>query len=515
MPLTPDDITISAMGGKRAQPEPFVLVVFGASGDLAHRKLIPALFGLDCEGLLPENACILGFARSDYDDDAFRDSLRGAVSCDCQGEALDEEQWQRFARRMHYHRGSYDDADSFASLAERIEQLASEGNIPANCLFYLATPPETFVPIVEQLDAAGLARRGQAEQPWSRAVVEKPFGTDLDSARELNRRIRSAFAEEQIYRIDHYLGKETVQNLMVLRFANSVFEPIWHQKYVDHVQITVAETVGAEGRGGYYDRAGALRDMVQNHIMHLLCLVAMEPPVALEADAIRSEKVKVLQALREITPECAANTIVRGQYVAGAVDGEPVAGYRELEDVPATSRTETFVAFKAHVDNWRWSGVPFFLRTGKRLARRLTEISIHFRQVPPVLFNTPPNGPLAPNVLVVRVQPDEGISMAFQVKVPGMAMRIDRLTMDFGYAASFGGSPPEAYQRLLLDAALGDPTLFTRGDEVEAAWRYVCPILEGCGRQAPERLHSYPAGSWGPKAAADLIAASGNRWLAE
>jgi glucose-6-phosphate 1-dehydrogenase len=512
MPLTLEDITFSAAEARALTPAPFALVVFGASGDLAHRKLIPSFFGLDCAGLLPEKAWVIGFARSEMTDEAFRASVRESACLRCGGAELDEAGWRRFSARLHYHRGGYDDAASFRLLRERIEQMTAAAGVPANCLFYLATPPGTFVPIVRQLKAAGLAREGQPARPWSRIVIEKPFGTDADSARALNVEIRAAFREGQIFRIDHYLGKETVQNLMVLRFANSIFEPIWHQKYVDHVQITVSETLGAEGRGGYYDQAGAIRDIVQNHMMHLLCLVAMEPPVSLGADAIRSEKVKVLQALRPISPECAANGVVRAQYVAGSIDGERVPGYRELPDVADGSLTETYAAFKAFVDNWRWSGVPFYLRTGKRLPERRTEISIHFRPVPQVLFNIPPTGPLAPNVLVVRVQPNEGISLDFQVKAPGAAMRIQRLKMDFNYAESFGSAPPEAYQRLLLDAALGDATLFTRDDEVESAWRFVSPILEGCAMQPPGRLAPYEAGTWGPKEADALIAADGNRW---
>jgi glucose-6-phosphate 1-dehydrogenase len=512
MPLRLEDITFSAGESRRTPPEPFVLVVFGASGDLAHRKLIPSFFGLECEGLLPEHARVIGFARSDKSDEHFRAGLRQAARLRCGDKELDEASWQRFASRLHYHRGSYDRVEDFRSLRRRVEEMASQASAPANRLFYLATPPEAFVPIVRCLKEAHLAGGQGGASPWSRIVIEKPFGRDLASAAALNEEVRAAFAEEQIFRIDHYLGKETVQNLLVLRFANSIFEPIWHQKYVDHVQITVSETLGVEGRGGYYDRAGAIRDIVQSHMMHLLCLVAMEPPVSLDADAIRDEKVKVLRALRPMSPQCAAGGVVRGQYAAGEVEGRQVPAYRELPDVAGDSTTETYVAFKAFVDNWRWSGVPFFLRTGKRLAARRTEVSIHFKSVPRVLFSAPPMGPLAPNVLAIRVQPDEGISMEFQVKVPGAAMRIQPLKMDFGYAGAFGSAPPEAYQRLLLDAALGDATLFTRNDEVEAAWRFITPILEGCATQSPDCLATYPAGSWGPKEADDLIAAEGNRW---
>jgi len=511
MGLTLEDITFSAAEDRRVPGEPFILVVFGATGDLTRRKLIPSVFALDCQGLLPDGSRVIGYARSPGDDDRFRASLHDAIAGTCSGEPMDEATWRRFASRLSYHRGGYDDAEGFASLARRIEAISAETPGVGHCLFYLATPPEAFVPIVRGLSGAGLAR-GRQEGVWSRVIVEKPFGRDRASARALNDELHAAFDEEQIFRIDHYLGKETVQNLMVLRFANSIFEPIWHREYVDHVQMTVAETLGAERREGYYDGAGALRDMVQNHMMHLLCLVAMEPPASLSPEAIRNEKVKVLEALRAIPPRCAANGVVRAQYAAGAIDGRACPGYRELPGVAADSATETYAAFKVFVDNWRWSGVPFYLRTGKRLPRRVTEVSIHFRAVPQVLYNVPPNGPVAPNVLAVRIQPDEGISMEFQVKVPASARRVQRLRMDFNYAEAFGSAPPEAYQRLLLDAALGDATLFPRDDEVLAAWEFVEPILAGCAMQPPERLGSYPAGTWGPGEADDLLAAEGNRW---
>jgi glucose-6-phosphate 1-dehydrogenase len=516
MPLTLDDVTFPSREAHRPAVEPFTLVVFGASGDLAHRKLLPALCALDCDGHLPAEARIVGYGRSDMTDESFRREIRKSASLSCDGSALSDKQWDVFSSRLFYSRGQYDSAADFQGLHDRITEMGRRSGGPANRLFYLATPPGAFVPIVRSLAHAGLAREcggppGPAA-PWSRIIIEKPFGRDLQSSRALNAEIRQCFHERQIFRIDHFLGKETVQNLMVLRFANSIFEPIWNQKYLDHVQITVAETLGAEGRGGYYDQAGAIRDIVQNHMMHLLCMVAMEPPASLDADSVRNEKVKVLKALRRIEPRCAASGVVRGQYTAGVVDGRAVPGYRQLEGVAPDSTTETFVAFKAFVDNWRWSGVPFFLRTGKRLPERRTTISIHFRQVPQVLFNTPPTGPVEPNVLAIRVQPNEGISMEFQVKAPGMAMHVKRLKMDFSHAEAFGSAPPEAYQRLLLDAALGDQTLFTRDDEVEAAWEFVSPVLEGCRMGAGGNLAFYEAGTWGPKEALDLIAEEGNRW---
>ena len=513
MAITVPDIASPPQPAPRV-PEPFCLVVFGASGDLTHRKLLPAIFSLYCEGLLPKGASVIGFARSDKTDEGFRDELRRSIgdAVSCNGSPVTDELWNDFASRLHYHRGSYDSLADFRSLGARIESLGAAALTPCNRLFYLATPPTAFVPIVEQLRASGLSRADGSARAWARIVVEKPFGRDQTSAAALDESIRAGFDEDKIFRIDHYLGKETVQNILVLRFANSIFEPIWNQKYVDHVQITVGETLGVEGRGGYYDQAGALRDMVQNHMMHLLSLIAMEPPHALDADSIRDEKVAVLQSLRPIPCECATGQVVRAQYEAGGVGDSAASGYRGEPDVAADSTTETYVAFKAFVDNWRWAGVPFYLRSGKRLARRCTEIAVCFKPVPPVLFNTPSRGPLSPNILAVRVQPNEGISMEFQVKVPGAGAQIRSLKMDFEYAGAFGSAPPDAYQRLLLDAALGDATLFTRSDEVEAAWKFVSPILDGCARQRPEQMASYPAGSWGPKEADALITADGNHW---
>ena len=504
----------SGAPSSRKTPDPFALVVFGASGDLTSRKLVPAVFRLFCDGLLPDGTSIVGYARSNKTDRSFRDELRESTraSLTCTGRPVDDKTWAKFASRIHYHRGSYDSPDDFALLKRRLEDLAAQNNTPCNCLYYLATPPEMFEPIVLQLGRAGVAGTGAGDGQWPRIVIEKPFGHDLRSARELNRCVQSVFDESQIFRIDHYLGKETVQNIMVLRFANSIFEHLWSHDYVDHVQITVAESLGVGSRGGYYDRAGALRDMVQNHMMHLLCLVAMEPPVALTPDAVRNEKVKVLSALRRIPPECAANAVVRAQYAAGRIDGAVVRAYRQTPGVRRNSGTETFVTFKACVDNWRWAGVPFYLRTGKCLPRRCTEISIHFKDVPRVLFNRPPAGPLPPNVLAIRVQPDEGISLEFQVKGPGPAMDIKPLQMDFSYRESFGSPPPDAYERLLLDAAIGDATLFARCDEVEAAWQFVSPVIEGCSQDNRHNILEYPAGTWGPREADDLIRADGRQW---
>ena len=504
---------------KRDAPHPFTLVIFGASGDLASRKLLPAVYRLFQQGLLPPQLAVVGFARTEMTDDGFRSHVREAVAEARQDGIEADGAWESFAARFSYVRGDYGDLASFAALARRLEEGAAARGAPRNCLFYLATPPSVFAPVVEQIRQAGLARPLASSrcpdakaEPWARLVVEKPFGRDLRSARDLNACIQGAFAESQIYRIDHYLGKETVQNILVLRFANAIFEPLWNAKYVDHVQIAVAETDGIGQRGRYYDHAGAIRDMVQNHMMPLLCLVAMEAPDSLDAHSVRDEKVKVLRTLRPTPPACVGANVVRAQYAAGEAAGRPVPGYKEEPGVAPDSLTETYAALKVYIDNWRWAGVPFYLRTGKRLAARVTEIGIHFKPVPHVLFNAPPFGPMAPNVLALRIQPNEGISLQFQVKTPGAGIRIEPFKMDFGYAASFGGQPPEAYERLLLDAAAGDPTLFTRSDEVEMAWAFLTPILEGCAEQGVAALPSYPAGSWGPKEADDLMAADGRRW---
>jgi len=484
-----------ANGVPTAHPDPFTLVIFGASGDLTRRKLVPAVYSLFREGLLPEGFAVVGFARRAKSDDAFRAEMHEAVASFARAGLCDDACWDAFASCLHYHQGSYDDPAAFASLRERL-------GAGRNCLFYFATPPDVMTTLVERLHGAGFAEAGGAEPPWSRIILEKPFGRGLASARALNSHVQAHFDESQIYRIDHYLGKETTQNLLVFRFANALFEPMWNQKYVDHVQITVAETVTVEERGGYYDQAGALRDMLQNHMMHLLCLVAMEAPNHMDADSVRDEKVKVLRALRRIPEACPPEGVVRGQY----------AGYRKAPGVDAESHTETFVALKAHIDNWRWSGVPFYLRHGKAMHVRMTEVSIHFKPVPHVLFNAPPYGPMAPNILAIRIQPNEGITLQFQVKTPGAGIDIEPFKMDFGYADAFGGQPPAAYERLLLDAALGDSTLFTRSDEVEAAWSFLQPIIDGCSASPQRDIPQYEQGSWGPREADDLIEDDGRRW---
>lgn len=480
-------------------PDPFTLVIFGASGDLTRRKLIPAVYGLFHDGLLPEDFSLIGYARTRKSNDDFRTEMHEACLHFVRSGTFDEGTWKTFVRHLHYQHGGYD-TEGFRMLKRRLDEGAADGRMPRNTLFDLATPPAAFEGIVEALTEADLSRSDGAY--WSRLIVEKPFGRDLESACELNRKVRRAFPEEQIFRIDHYLGKETVQNILVLRFANSIFEPIWNQKYIDHVQITVSETLGVQGRGAYYDEAGALRDILQNHMMHLLCLVAMEPPLALDAHRVRDEKVKLLRSLRPIERRCVPENVVRGQY----------EGYLREEGVRADSSTETYVALRTFVDNWRWAGVPFYLRTGKCLPARLTDISIHFKQVPRVLFNTGCEAPLGPNVLGVRIQPNEGISLRFHFKVPGPAMEIRPVQMDFDYASAFGKEPPDAYERLLLDAALGDATLFIRDDEVEAAWCFVDPLIAACAEADARRPVPYVPGSWGPKEADALIEVDGRGW---
>jgi glucose-6-phosphate 1-dehydrogenase len=487
-------------------PEPCSIVIFGASGDLTRRKLIPALYSLAADHLLPAHQAIVGCGRTTMTTEEFRADMKAG----CQKFAragFKEEVWEEFAKGLYYLTGTFDDTEGFSALKEKLEEIETKHGLPGNRLFYLATPPTSFAPVGSGLANGGLIYPCEAGQPFSRLIIEKPFGRDLASAQTLNKVLREGWHEEQIYRIDHYLGKETVQNIMAFRFANGIFEPLWNNRYVDHVEITVAESIGTAGRGGYYETSGALRDMVQNHIFQLMTLTAMEPPVTMSADAIRDEKVKVLRALKQLTPhEVPANT-VRGQYVAGSVDGEIVPGYREEDGVAPSSRTETFVALKVLIDNWRWAGVPFYIRVGKRLPKRVSEISITFKGAPHQLFKTTH---LEPNVLAIRIQPDEGIVLKVGSKVPGAAMKINPVLMEFRYGTSFGAEPPEAYERLLLDALLGDSTLFTRSDEVEASWTYINKILDAWQQAGPP--DPYPAGTWGPTSADDLLKRDGRSW---
>ncbi|MBI2193788.1 MAG: glucose-6-phosphate dehydrogenase [Planctomycetes bacterium] len=493
-------------------PDRCGLVIFGASGDLTRRKLLPALYNLFLDGLLPPAFGIVGFARSAFSREEFRVLARGAVDEFSRRRPADPQRWPEFEQMLHYQQGGYGDAESFRRLREVQTNLDRVHAGAGNWVYYLATPPSAYREIGQGLEQSGLACSRMDAKPWSRLVVEKPIGHDLSSARALNDALSAGCEESQTFRIDHYLGKETVQNILVLRFGNGIFEPLWNHHHIDHVQITVAETDGAGSRGGYYEEAGALRDMVQNHLFQLLCLVAMEPPHNLGADAIRDEKLQALESIRPIRPEELDRQVVRGQYAAGLVDGQPVKAYREEEKVARESVTETFVAMKVYLDNWRWSGVPFYLRTGKRLARRTAEIAIQFRKLPPILFNRNPARPLDPNVLSIRLQPNEGVSLQIGSKRPGPRAEVSTVKLDFGYHSVFPAGTPEAYERLLLDVMLGDATLFMRRDEVEAAWSFVTPILEGWTHSTPDDFPNYVAGSAGPARADELLVVDGRRW---
>ena len=492
-------------------PPAATIVIFGGSGDLARRKLVPALFELHCQGQLAPETAIVGFARSVDSDDAWRDDLRAALA-EFGRTAHGDEEWGRFAARLFHFKGDLKQTQSFVDLKARLEALEGERGLPGNRLYYLAIPPSGIGDAAARLGEAGLVHPVEPSGPWSRLVVEKPFGHDLASARALNEKVRHAFRESQIFRIDHYLGKETTQNLLVFRLGNGIFEPLWNRRYVDHVQITVAETLGVEGRGKFYEESGIFRDIVENHMLQLLCLVAMEPPVAFEANVVRDEKVKVLRSVRPQTPEEILRDTVRGQYAPGSIDGQPVPGYRQEPHVAAASGRETYAAWKLQIENWRWAGVPFYLRAGKRLPKRVTEIAITFKTPPIALFRRAGVLGNEPNVLVLRIQPDEGIALRIGAKQPGPTMRVETVKMDFKYSEHFGEKTPDAYERLLLDALNGDPTLFARRDEVEAAWELVTAVLD-VWRENPSRdLPNYESGTWGPEAAMELLARDGRRW---
>ena len=496
--------------------DPVTLVIFGASGDLSQRKLIPAFYQLQQAKYLPERYVIVGFSRTEMTDETYRERMIKAL-----GEQLQDggpvQGESPVIQALHYQSGNNDDPESFKKLKARLVQLEQEQGLPGNRLFYLSVAPQFIMTIIQNLCSVGLIcdRPGPA---WSRVIIEKPFGRDLGSARKLNADVTALLDESQIYRIDHYLGKETVQNILSFRFGNSIFEPLFSQRYVDNVQITVAETVGMEGhRGAFYDGAGALRDIVQNHMLQLLCLIAMEPPSALDPQSIRDEKVKVLRALVPLTPKEVATRTVRGQYGVGEREGEVVKGYRQVEGVDSKSLTETYVAVNVKIDNWRWAGVPFFLRTGKRLSHRVSEIAVEFKHPPLLLFRdtemevpAPPRP--KPNVLLLRIQPDEGISLSFACKQPGMRIRLAEVNMDFYYEQAFQQRSPEAYERLLLDALRGDLSLFTRSDEVEYAWRFITSILQGWTQLPPPKFPNYYPFSDGPEEATRLVEGTNARW---
>ena len=493
--------------------QPCVLVIFGATGDLTHRKLLPALYNLAIEQPLPAQFSVVGVARRPFSDDEFRQQALDSINTFSRRRPVNPAIWDTFSKGLFYCQSQFDDPAGYEKLGELLDRLDTERGTQGNRIFYLATPPNFYGSIGELLSSSGVAKRNPADMQhgWSRIVVEKPFGHDLASARELNANLNKGFKENQIYRIDHYLGKETVQNIMVMRFGNGIFEPIWNRQYIDNVQITVAEAIGIEGRADYYEQAGAIRDMVQNHMMQLLTLTAMEPPNTFGANAVRDEKVKVLRAIPPLMESEIASDTVRGQYGPGLVGGEAVPGYCQEKNVDPHSQTETFVALKLLIENWRWAGVPFYLRTGKRLTKRVTEIAIQFKRPPYLLFQGAGADQMQPNVLSMRIQPNEGISLQVSAKVPGQEMKLRTVNMDFLYGSSFGVEPPEAYERLLLDAMLGDSTLFTRIDETELAWTLVDTIVRAWDTTKTP-LPQYEPGTWGPKEADALIERDGKTW---
>jgi glucose-6-phosphate 1-dehydrogenase len=492
---------------------PCTMIVMGAGGDLTSRKLMPALAHLHHDGLLDPTFAVIGLGRQTITESQFRKNMDLAIQASTEIGETSGESRSRFLARLHYVTGDLHDAGTYAKMAECLGAIEGDGASERGRLFYFAIPPSLYPEVVRHLSESGLApRASEATSAWVRLVIEKPFGHDISSARALNTLVRSVFSERQVYRIDHYLGKETVQNLLVLRFANSIFEPIWNREHVQHVQITAAETVGVERRAAYYEESGVLRDMFQNHLLQLLALTTMEPPSSFNADSVRDEKVKALRSIRPMTPMEARAASVVGQYGAGVVDGQRVPGYREEPGVAAESRVPTFAALRLMIDNWRWEGVPFFLRSGKRMAERVTEIAVQFRRPPHLLFPVTDHNEVAPNVLAIRVQPEEGISLRFEVKVPGVEVRMTAVKMVFSYATAFGPATHSAYETLLLDGMQGDATLFARGDQVEQAWRVIDPVIEAWEEGIPTGIPNYKAGSWGPGAANALVARDDATW---
>src|ERR1700732_3149881 len=509
---TLDDIEADAspaVSGNSGVSEPVTVVLFGASGDLAKRKVIPAMYDLAINNSLGPRYAIVGFARTPMSDENFRSTTADAAKRMSEVGPIDPKKWSEFAANLYYQAGEYGNAEDFKKLAKRLDDLSAEKKLGANRLFYLSTPPEVYPHIVEQLGRAGLSRP-TSPKSWVRIIIEKPFGRDLATAKELNKIVLDVFEEKQVYRIDHYLGKDTVQNLLVLRFSNGIFEPLWNRNYVDCVQITAAETLGVERRGGFYETTGALRDMIQSHVLQLTSLVAVEPPASFDATSVQNEKLKVLQSIRPFDLGMVAQSVVRGQYGPGVVEGRAVPGYRQEPGVNPHSRAETFVAVQLQIDNWRWAGVPFYLRTGKRLAKRSTEIVIQFRRAPHIVFR---EREVEDNRLVLNIQPDEGISVSFGAKRPGTEMGIGHVSMNFSYREAFGeGKTRSAYATLLGDCVRGDATLFDRGDSVEAAWALVDPILDVWSAAKTQSVPIYPAGSWGPRESELLLERGSRHW---
>ena len=497
------------LGGKRAEPEPCVVVIFGASGDLVQRKVGPAIYNLAREDRLPDNTAFVGYGRTEYTDESFREHMRESLPKFSRHDPREDNAWAALRDRFYYQQGSYDVEEDLRSLRQKVDTVDAERGVGGGRMHYLAIPPHLAGDVVGGLTEVGLLERRTQEQEREsgamRVVMEKPFGRDLESARELNQMLEQHLEESQIFRMDHYLGKETVQNIMVLRFANAILEPVWNARYVRHIHVTVAEADGIGSRAGYFESAGALRDVMQNHVLQLLALFTMEAPTSLESDAIRDEKAKVLRSLRRLEGEDLHCSLVRGQYGRGEIDGEAVRAYREEKGVDAESCTETFVALRTYIDNWRWSGVPFYLTTGKRLPRKLTEVAVEFREVPSVLFGNEQTGDLATNLLKIRVQPDENVMLRLNTKIPGMELKTRAAEMNFPYGSVYGSDSPEAYERLVLDAMAGIATLFTRRDEIELAWDFVDPILKYWQETQCPDFPNYRSGTWGPISGKDFF----------
>ena len=504
--------TLDTQNSLNRKTPPTIIIIFGASGDLTARKLAPAIFNLSKDGLLPKRCFLIGYGRSEMSDENFKKEIKDALDAHSRRK-IESSTWESLEKNITFHAGAYDDLTSFINLGKKITKIEEKIDCKAQCLFYVSTPPGVFMPILENLGESGLAKKHRGSETASKVIIEKPFGRDLRSAHELNLVINRRFDEAQVFRIDHYLGKETVQSLLVQRFANSIFEPVWNRNYVSSVQITVSEDIGVGGRGGYYDKSGALRDMIQNHVMQLLALTAMEPPSSLDPESIRDEKVKALQALKPLVIEGDNPEAVRASYGAGLVGGLPAKAYIDEKGIPDHSGTETYAALRLYLDNWRWKGVPFYLRSGKRLAMKASEIVVQFTRPPAILFGQDSRLKVSPNLLVIRIQPNEGVTLYLNSKTPGLETKLQPIKLAFGYETTFGSDTPEAYERLILDALNGDGTLFIRGDEAEMSWGLLSPVLDYWSSQGKNGLETYASGTWGPLAADKLLLASGHGWI--